>query len=131
MLQDFGGSAKVVRELYSMLQPENTDFVSEDEMRERLDDVLKLYLKKKDDDKSGQSIKSLRLFPGSLHISFPSVILLSIGASRHILKFLLQCIKLQFRKRKIVVIFGVEKYHLGSSSPNRHKDGEDRGRFNL
>ena len=36
-----------------MLQPENADFVSEGEMRERLDDVLKLYLKKKDDDKSG------------------------------------------------------------------------------
>lgn len=37
-----------------MLQPKNADFVSEEEMRERLDDVLKLYLKKKDDDKSGQ-----------------------------------------------------------------------------
>lgn len=54
ILQDFGGSAKVARELYGMLQPKNTDFVSEDEMIARLDDVLKLYLKKKDDDKSGQ-----------------------------------------------------------------------------
>ena len=53
-MQDFGGSAKVARELYGMLQPGSTDFVSEHEMRERLDDVLKLYLKKKDDDKSGQ-----------------------------------------------------------------------------
>lgn len=44
----------MARELYSMLQPKNADFVSEEEMRERLDDVLKLYLKKKDDDKSGQ-----------------------------------------------------------------------------
>lgn len=54
ILQNFGGSAKVARELYGMLKPENTDFVSEDEMRGRLDNVLKLYLKKKDDDKSGQ-----------------------------------------------------------------------------
>jgi len=46
-----------------MLQPDNTGFVSKDEMRERLDNVLKLYLKKKDDDKSGQGTKSLRLFP--------------------------------------------------------------------
>ena len=52
-MQKFGGSAKVARELYGMLQPENTDFVSEDEVRGRLDNVLKLYLKKKDDDKSG------------------------------------------------------------------------------
>ncbi|XP_078356378.1 uncharacterized protein LOC144641212 [Oculina patagonica] len=51
--EDFGGSAKVARELYNMLQPGNSEFVSEDEMRERLDDVLRLYLKKKDDDKSG------------------------------------------------------------------------------
>ena len=53
-LQDFGGSAKVARELYNMLQPSNADFVSEHEMREQLDSVLKLYLKKKDDDKSGK-----------------------------------------------------------------------------
>lgn len=53
ILQKFGGSAKVARELYGMLQPENADFVSEDEVRGRLDNVLKLYLKKKDDDKSG------------------------------------------------------------------------------
>jgi len=52
-LQKFGGSAKVARELYGMLKPENADFVSEDEVRGRLDNVLKLYLKKKDDDKSG------------------------------------------------------------------------------
>ena len=36
-----------------MLQPKNADFVSEEELRERLDHVLELYLKKKDDDKSG------------------------------------------------------------------------------
>ena len=36
-----------------MLQPKDPDVVTEDEMKERLDDVLKLYLKKKDDDKSG------------------------------------------------------------------------------
>ncbi|XP_022798777.1 uncharacterized protein LOC111336872 [Stylophora pistillata] len=51
--EDFGGSAKVARELYDMLQPKNADFVSKEELRERLDHVLKLYLKKKDDDKSG------------------------------------------------------------------------------
>lgn len=51
--EDFGGSAKVAKELYNMLQPKNADFVSEEELRERLDHVLKLYLKKKDDDKSG------------------------------------------------------------------------------
>ncbi|PFX20450.1 Cyclin-dependent kinase 11B [Stylophora pistillata] len=50
--EDFGGSAKVARELYDMLQPKNADFVSKEELRERLDHVLKLYLKKKDDDKS-------------------------------------------------------------------------------
>ena len=53
ILQDFGGSAKVAKELYNMLQPKNVDFVSEEELRERLDHVLELYLKKKDDDKSG------------------------------------------------------------------------------
>ena len=52
--KDFGGSAKVARELFDMLQPKDPDFVTEDEMKERLDDVLKLYLKKKDDDKSGR-----------------------------------------------------------------------------
>ena len=44
----------------------------------------------------------------SIYISFPSVIIVSIGASRHILKFLLRCIKLQCRLNpKIVVTFGV------------------------
>ena len=43
-----------------MLQPKNVDFVSEEELRERLDHVLKLYLKKKDDDKSG--LKSTQNF---------------------------------------------------------------------
>ena len=52
-LQNFGGSAKVAKELFDMLQPKNADFVTEEEMRERLDDVLTLYLKKKDEDKSG------------------------------------------------------------------------------
>ena len=52
--QAFGGSAKVARELFSMLHPNNPEFVTEEELKEQLDDVLKLYLKKKDDDKSGQ-----------------------------------------------------------------------------
>ena len=52
-LQGFGGSAKVAKELFDLLQPENAEFVTEEEMIERLDDVLRLYLKKKDDDKSG------------------------------------------------------------------------------
>ena len=52
--QDFGGSAKVARELFNMLHPNNPEFVTEDELKEQLDNVLKLYLKKKDDDKSGQ-----------------------------------------------------------------------------
>lgn len=43
-----------------MLQPKNADFVSEEELRERLDHVLELYLKKKDDDKSG--LKSTQNF---------------------------------------------------------------------
>ena len=53
-LQDFGGSAKVASELFNMLHPNNPEFVTEDELKEQLDNVLKLYLKKKDDDKSGQ-----------------------------------------------------------------------------
>ena len=36
-----------------MLQPKNADFVTEEEMKEHLDGVLKLYLKTKEDDKSG------------------------------------------------------------------------------
>lgn len=52
--QAFGGSAKVARELFNMLHPNNPEFVTEDELKEQLDNVLKLYLKKKDDDKSGQ-----------------------------------------------------------------------------
>ena len=43
----------MAKELFNMLQPKNADFVTEEEMRERLDGVLKLYLKKKEDDKSG------------------------------------------------------------------------------
>lgn len=50
----------MAKELYNMLQPKNVDFVSEEELRERLDHVLKLYLKKKDDDKSG--LKSTQNF---------------------------------------------------------------------
>ena len=60
ILQDFGGSAKVAKELYNMLQPKNADFVSEEELKECLDHALKLYLKKKDDDKSG--LKSTQNF---------------------------------------------------------------------
>lgn len=52
--QAFGGSAKVARELFNMLHPSNPEFVTEDELKEQLDNVLKLYLKKKDGDKSGQ-----------------------------------------------------------------------------
>ena len=52
--QAFGGSAKVARELFNMLHPNNPEFVTEDELKEQLDNVLKLYLKKKDGDKSGQ-----------------------------------------------------------------------------
>ena len=37
-----------------MLHPNNPEFVTEEELKEQLDNVLKLYLKKKDDDKSGQ-----------------------------------------------------------------------------
>ena len=40
-------------ELFNKLQPKNADFVTEEEMKEHLDDVLKLYLKAKEDDKSG------------------------------------------------------------------------------
>lgn len=49
----FGGSAKVARELFNMLHPNNPEFVTEDELKEQLDNVLKLYLKKKDGDRSG------------------------------------------------------------------------------
>lgn len=75
-MKDFGGSAKVARELYNMLQPENADFVSEGEMRERLDDVLKLYLKKKDDDKSGWGTNSWTSYLVT-YIFFPEVLILT------------------------------------------------------
>ena len=52
--QEFGGSAKVASELFNMFHPNNPELVTEDELKEQLDNVLKLYLKKKDDDKSGQ-----------------------------------------------------------------------------
>lgn len=51
--EDFGGSAKIARELFNMLQPRHDDYVTQEEMTERLDDVLKLYLKQKDEDMSG------------------------------------------------------------------------------
>ncbi|KAK2556522.1 hypothetical protein P5673_021425 [Acropora cervicornis] len=51
--EDFGGSAKIARELFNMLQPRHDDYVTQEEMTERLDDVLKLYLKQKDEDISG------------------------------------------------------------------------------
>ena len=53
-LEDFGGSAKIARELFNMLQPRHDDYVTQEEMTERLDDVLKLYLKQKDEDMSGK-----------------------------------------------------------------------------
>ena len=52
--QAFGGSAKVASELFNMLRTNNPEFVTEDELKEQLDNVLKLYLKKKDGDRSGQ-----------------------------------------------------------------------------
>ena len=39
-----------------MLQPRHEDYVTQEEMTERLDDVLKLYLKQKDDDMSGKVV---------------------------------------------------------------------------
>ena len=55
-MEDFGGSAKIARELFIMLQPRHDDHVTQEEMTERLDDVLKLYLKQKDDDMSGKVV---------------------------------------------------------------------------
>ena len=55
-MEDFGGSAKIARELFNMLQPRHDDHVTQEEMTERLDDVLKLYLKQKDDDMSGKVV---------------------------------------------------------------------------
>ena len=39
-----------------MLQPRHDEYVTQEEMTERLDDVLKLYLKQKDDDMSGKVV---------------------------------------------------------------------------
>ena len=39
-----------------MLQPRHDDYVTQEEMTERLDDVLKLYLKQKDEDMSGKVV---------------------------------------------------------------------------
>ena len=55
-MEDFGGSAKIARELFNMLQPRHDDYVTQEEMTERLDDVLKLYLKQKDEDISGKVV---------------------------------------------------------------------------
>ena len=55
-MEDFGGSAKIARELFNMLQPRHDDYVTQEEMTERLDDVLKLYLKQKDEDMSGKVV---------------------------------------------------------------------------
>ena len=41
-----------------MLQPKHDDYVTQEEMTERLDGVLKLYLKQKDDDMSGKAVFS-------------------------------------------------------------------------
>ena len=55
-MEDFGGSAKIARELFIMLQPRHDDHVTQEEMTERLGDVLKLYLKQGDDDMSGKVV---------------------------------------------------------------------------
>ena len=55
-MEDFGGSAKIARELFNMLQPRHDDYVTQEEMTERLDDVLKLYLNQKDEDMSGKVV---------------------------------------------------------------------------
>ena len=39
-----------------MLQRKHDDYVTQEEMTERLDDVLKLYLKQKDEDMSGKAV---------------------------------------------------------------------------
>ena len=41
-----------------MLQTKHDDYVKQEEMTERLDGVLKLYLKQKDDDMSGKAVFS-------------------------------------------------------------------------
>ena len=61
-MEDFGGSAKIARELFNMLQPTHDDYVTQEEMAERLDDVLKLYLKQKDEDMSGKVFFFICLF---------------------------------------------------------------------
>ena len=45
-----------------MLQPGHDDYVTQEEMTERLDDVLKLYLKQKDEDMSGKVFFFICLF---------------------------------------------------------------------
>ena len=45
-----------------MLQPRHDDYVTQEEMTERLDDVLKLYLKQKDEDMSGKVVFFFNLF---------------------------------------------------------------------
>ena len=69
--KDFGGSAKVATELFYLLEPKHADFVSEEEMTQRLDQVLKVYLKKKDDDKSGNTdfVFLLNLWPCEKKVS--------------------------------------------------------------
>ena len=59
-MEDFGGSAKIARELFNMLQPRHDDYVTQEEMTERLDHVLKLYLKQKDEDMSGRVVFFLK-----------------------------------------------------------------------
>ena len=60
-MEDFGGSAKIARELFNMLQPRHDDYVTQKEMTERLDDVLKRYLQK-DESMSGKVFFFLFVF---------------------------------------------------------------------
>ena len=70
-MEDFGGSAKIARELFNMLQPRHDDYVTQEEMTERLDDVLKLYLKQKDEDMSGKVVFFFNLFVLFLSLGQP------------------------------------------------------------
>ncbi|KXJ06550.1 hypothetical protein AC249_AIPGENE14592 [Exaiptasia diaphana] len=51
--KDLGGSEKVARELFAMLKPKSKDKATADEVEENLANVLELYKKIRDDDKSG------------------------------------------------------------------------------
>ncbi|XP_031564785.1 F-box protein At5g06550-like [Actinia tenebrosa] len=51
--QSLGGSEKVARELFAMLKPKNEEYATTEEVKKNLSDVLELYKKIRDDDKSG------------------------------------------------------------------------------